>query len=63
LQIKASVDPAGLPKLVTEAMTAIGADFESLLGDPPKDYARRTRLLEKPAAPTKAHPQADGYGL
>jgi len=35
---KASVDPAGLPKLVTEAMTAIEADFEPLLGVLPKDY-------------------------
>jgi len=35
---KASVDPAGLPKLVTEAMTAIETDFEPLLGVLPKDY-------------------------
>ncbi len=35
---KASVDPAGLPKLVTEAMTAIEADFEPLQGVLPKDY-------------------------
>jgi type I restriction enzyme M protein len=35
---KATVDPAGLPKLVTEAMTAIEADFEPLLGVLPKDY-------------------------
>ena len=35
---KASVDPAGLPKLVTGAMTAIEADFEPLLGVLPKDY-------------------------
>ncbi len=35
---KASVDPAGLPKLVTEAMTAIEADFEPLVGVLPKDY-------------------------
>ena len=31
-------DPAGLPKLVTDAMTAIEADFEPLLGVLPKDY-------------------------
>src|ERR1035438_2413691 len=36
---KASVDPAGLPKLVTEAMTAIEADFEPLQGVRPKDYS------------------------
>jgi type I restriction enzyme M protein len=35
---KATIDPAGLPKLVTEAMTAIEADFEPLLGVLPKDY-------------------------
>ncbi len=35
---QASVDPAGLPKLVTEAMTAIEADFEPLQGVLPKDY-------------------------
>jgi type I restriction enzyme M protein len=35
---KASVDPAGLPKLVTEAMTAIEAGFEPLQGVLPKDY-------------------------
>jgi type I restriction enzyme M protein len=35
---KASVDPAGLPKLVTGAMTAIEADFEPLQGVLPKDY-------------------------
>jgi type I restriction enzyme M protein len=35
---KASVDPIGLPKLVTEAMTAIEADFEPLQGVLPKDY-------------------------
>ena len=35
---KASVDPAGLPKLVTAAMTAIEADFEPLQGVLPKDY-------------------------
>ena len=35
---KASVDPAGLPKLVTGAMTAIEADFEPLSGVLPKDY-------------------------
>ena len=35
---KATTDPAGLPKLVTNAMTAIEADFEPLLGVLPKDY-------------------------
>ena len=35
---KATVDPAGLPKLVTAAMTAIEADFEPLQGVLPKDY-------------------------
>jgi type I restriction enzyme M protein len=35
---KAGVDPAGLPKLVTEAMAAIEADFEPLQGVLPKDY-------------------------
>ena len=38
LMDQASVDPAGLPKLVTEAMTAIEADFEPLQGVLPKDY-------------------------
>src|SRR5437870_10746305 len=35
---KASVVPAGLPKLVTDAMTAIEAGFEPLQGILPKDY-------------------------
>jgi len=35
---KATVDPAGLPKLVTDAMTAIEAHFEPLQGVLPKDY-------------------------
>jgi len=35
---KATIDPAGLPRLVTDAMTAIEADFEPLLGVLPKDY-------------------------
>src|SRR5262249_38768627 len=35
---KASVAPAGLPKLVTDAMTAIEADFEPLQGVLPQDY-------------------------
>ena len=35
---KATTDPAGLPKLVTNAMTAIEADFEPLQGVLPKDY-------------------------
>jgi type I restriction enzyme M protein len=35
---QATVDPAGLPKLVTDAMTAIEADFEPLANVLPKDY-------------------------
>lgn len=35
---QASVDPAGLPKLVTDAMHAIEKDFEPLQGVLPKDY-------------------------
>ena len=35
---KATSDPAGLPKLVTDAMTAIEAEFEPLIGVLPKDY-------------------------
>lgn len=35
---KASSDTAGLPKLVTNAMTAIEAEFEPLNGVLPKDY-------------------------
>jgi type I restriction enzyme M protein len=35
---KASTDPVGLPKLVTEAMTDIEADFEPLKNVLPKDY-------------------------
>ncbi len=35
---KATSDPGGLPTLVTEAMTAIEADFEPLNGVLPKDY-------------------------
>lgn len=38
IMAKATTDPAGLPKLVTEAMTAIEADFEPLLNVLPKDY-------------------------
>ena len=34
----ASTDPAGLPKFVTDAMTAIEADFEPLANVLPKDY-------------------------
>jgi type I restriction enzyme M protein len=36
---QASIDTAGLPALVTNAMTAIEADFEPLSGVLPKDYA------------------------
>ena len=35
---QAAVSGADLPKLVTDAMTAIEADFEPLLGVLPKDY-------------------------
>ncbi len=35
---RATTDPGGLPKLVTEAMTSIEADFEPLAGVLPKDY-------------------------
>jgi type I restriction enzyme M protein len=35
---RATTDPAGLPKLVTDAMTAIEADFEPLANVLPKDY-------------------------
>ena len=35
---KATTDAGGLPKLVTDAMTAIEADFEPLQGVLPKDY-------------------------
>ena len=35
---QAAVSGAGLPKLVTEAMTAIESEFEPLLGVLPKDY-------------------------
>ena len=39
IMAQASIDPAGLPTLVTNAMTAIEADFEPLSGVLPKDYA------------------------
>ena len=35
---RATVNPGGLPELVTGAMTAIEAEFEPLLGVLPKDY-------------------------
>lgn len=38
IMAKATSDPAGLPKLVTNAMTAIEADFEPLANVLPKDY-------------------------
>src|SRR6266404_5711449 len=38
IMAKASIDTAGLPALVTNAMTAIEADFEPLSGVLPKDY-------------------------
>lgn len=38
IMAKASTDPAGLPRLVTDAMTAIEADFEPLASVLPKDY-------------------------
>jgi type I restriction enzyme M protein len=39
IMAQASIDTAGLPALVTNAMTAIEADFEPLSGVLPKDYA------------------------
>ncbi len=53
IMAKATTDPAGLPKLVTDAMTAIEADFEPLLNVLPKDCGifenewpgRRTRRV------------------
>jgi type I restriction enzyme M protein len=38
IMAKATTDPAGLPSLVTDAMTAIEADFEPLANVLPKDY-------------------------
>lgn len=38
IMAKATTDPAGLPRLVTDAMTAIEADFEPLVNVLPKDY-------------------------
>src|SRR5687767_14615131 len=38
IMARATMDPAGLPKLVTDAMTAIEADFEPLKNVLPKDY-------------------------
>src|SRR5207249_1696318 len=38
IMAKATTDPAGLPKLITDAMTAIEADFEPLANVLPKDY-------------------------
>jgi len=38
IMAKATTDPAGLPNLVTDAMTAIEADFEPLANVLPKDY-------------------------
>ncbi len=44
---KASSDTVGLPKLVTDAMTAIEAEFEPLNGVLPKDYGIfETKVLE-----------------
>ena len=44
---QAAVGGADLPKLVTDAMTAIEAEFEPLLGVLPKDYGIfETRVLE-----------------
>jgi type I restriction enzyme M protein len=39
IMAQASIDTAGLPALVTNAMTAIEGDFEPLSGVLPKDYA------------------------
>jgi type I restriction enzyme M protein len=38
IMLQAAVSGADLPKLITEAMTAIEAEFEPLLGVLPKDY-------------------------
>lgn len=38
IMAKATTDPAGLPKLVTDAMAAIETDFEPLKNVLPKDY-------------------------
>lgn len=44
---KAAVSGADLPRLVTEAMTAIEAEFEPLMGVLPKDYGIfETKVLE-----------------
>ena len=44
---QAAVSGADLPKLVTEAMTAIESEFEPLLGVLPKDYGIfETTVLE-----------------
>jgi type I restriction enzyme M protein len=44
---QAAISGADLPKLVTEAMTAIEAEFEPLLGVLPKDYGIfETKVLE-----------------
>ena len=44
---QAAVSGADLPKLVTDAMTAIEAEFEPLLGVLPKDYGIfETKVLE-----------------
>ena len=46
---QAAVSGADLPKLVTEAMTAIEGEFEPLLGVLPKNYGIfETKVLEEP---------------
>jgi type I restriction enzyme M protein len=48
IMAKATTNPAGLPTLVNEAMTAIETDFEPLINVLPKDYGIfETKVLEE----------------
>jgi len=48
IMARATTDPAGLPKLVTEAMIAIESDFEPLKNILPKDYGIfESKVLEE----------------
>ena len=48
IMAKATTNPAGLPALVNEAMTAIETDFEPLINVLPKDYGIfETKVLEE----------------
>jgi type I restriction enzyme M protein len=48
IMAKATTDPAGLPKLVTDAMTAIETDFAPLANVLPKDYGIfESKVLEE----------------